>query len=207
MALAAGDPDRGLAAMRRFAETTTDVALLQGWLESGEARPGLEVDRDSRWIVVRRLVVLGAAGAELVEAEAAADRSSGGHQASLTALASRPDPAAKADAWSRIVDPAVSNRDFEALITGLWTPGQEEFFGPFVDRYLEDAPQLALRGQAFAQEVGFSVPRTPMPLDRLQQFRDDLEAAAERTDNTVLRRGWRDMVDDYDVALRVRRTS
>ena len=71
----------------------------------GEARPGLAVDRDTRWLVVRRLVALGEAGADLVAAEAAADRSSSGHQASLTALASRPDAAAKAEAWERIDRP------------------------------------------------------------------------------------------------------
>ena len=43
-----------------------------------------------------------------------------------------------------------------------------------------------------------------MALDRLQQLRDDIDAASEQTDNTVLRRGWRDTVDDYDIALRVR---
>ena len=43
-----------------------------------------------------------------------------------------------------------------------------------------------------------------MALPRFERFRDDLEAAAGHTDNTVLQRGWRDTVDDYDVALRVR---
>jgi aminopeptidase N len=204
-ALEAGDADRGLAAMRRLADTTTDVRLLRRWLDSGEARPGLAIDRDTRWLVVRRLVVLGEAGADLVATESAADRSSSGHQASLTALASRPDASAKAEAWARITDPSVSNRDFEALVAGLWTPGQEEFFAPYVDRYLVDSPAIARRGQAFAQEVAFAAPRSPMALDRLQNFRDDLEAAADATDSTVLRRGWRDVVDDYDVALRVRR--
>jgi hypothetical protein len=46
----------------------------------------------------------------------------------------------------------------------------------------------------------------PMALERLEAFRDRLEAASELTSNTVLRRGWRDTVDDYDVALRVRST-
>jgi hypothetical protein len=43
-----------------------------------------------------------------------------------------------------------------------------------------------------------------MAVARLEAFRDRLDAASARTDNTVLRRGWRDRVDDYDVALRVR---
>ena len=149
-------------------------------------------------------MVLGEAGVELVESEAADDRSSSGHQARLTALASRPEAAAKEEAWRSISDPAVSNRDFEALVAGLWTPGQEELFAPYVARYLEEGPHLAERGQAFAAEIAFAAPRTPMALERLQRLRDDLDAASERTDNTVLRRGWRDTVDDYDIALRVR---
>jgi aminopeptidase N len=204
--LDSGDADRGLAAMRRFAATSTDADQLRTWLSSGRARPGLQVDRDTRWVVVRRLVALGEADASLVESEAAADRSSSGHQASLTALAGRPDAAAKAAAWEQILDPQVSNRDFEALVTGLWTPGQADLCAPYVQRYLDDAPALAARGQAFAQEVAFAAPRFPMALDRLQALRDDLEAAADRTDNTVLRRGWRDTVDDLDVALEVRAT-
>jgi aminopeptidase N len=191
--------------MRRLAMTTTDVAMLRRWLDSGEARPGLEVDRDTRWIVVRRLVELGAEGVDLVEAEAAADRSSNGHQASLAALAGRPDPAAKEDAWRRICDRGVSNRDFTALVSGLWTPGQEELFAPYLDRYLEDAPRIAERSQSFADAAAYAAPRTPMALDRFRRFRDDLDAAAAAvTSNPVLRRGWDDTVDDYDVALRVR---
>jgi hypothetical protein len=44
-----------------------------------------------------------------------------------------------------------------------------------------------------------------MALPRFERFRDDLEDAAGRTGNVVLQRGWRDTVDDYDLALRVRR--
>jgi aminopeptidase N len=190
--------------MRGFARATDDADALRRWLESGEARPGLAVDRDTRWLAVRRLVVLGAAGADLVATELAADRSSSGHQFSLAALASRPDAAAKAEAWAKLSDPHVSNRDFEALVVGLWTPGQEDLVAPYVTRYVEEAPRLAARGQSFASEVASSGPRMPMALDHLQRLRDDLEAASGRTDNTVLRRGWQDAVDDYDVALRVR---
>ncbi len=202
--LETGDSARGLAAMRRLAMTTADVALLRRWLESGQARAGLDIDRDTRWLVVRRLVELDAAGADLIDTESAADRSSNGHQAALAALAGRPDPAAKEDAWQRICDTAVSNRDFTALVSGLWTPGQEELFAPYLDRYLEDAPRIATRSQSFADAAAFAAPRTPMTLDRFRRFRDELDTATTDTTNTVLRRGWEDTVDDYDVALRVR---
>jgi aminopeptidase N len=204
-ALAAGDPGRGLSAMRRLASTTVDAGLLRAWLSDGEARPGLEVDRDTRWIVVRRLVTLGEAGEELIEAEVAADHSQYGHEAALTTRASRPDASAKAEAWARAVDPHVSNRDFEALVAGLWTPGQEDLTAPYVSRYLEQAPTIAERGQAFAKDVAFAAPRFPMALSALQSYRDDLAVAADKQENTVLRRGWHDLVDDLDVTLRVRR--
>ncbi len=204
-ALEAGDGDRGLAAMRRVAMTSDDVSLLRRWLDSGEARPGLQVDRDTRWIVVRRLVKLGAEGDELVDREAAADRSSSGHQSALAARASRPLAQAKDEAWQKILDPQVSNRDFGAIVAGLWSTGQEELVEPYLDRYLEDAPRIAARGQAFAAEVADAAPHIPMALSRFKRFRDELEEAAGRTDNLVLQRGWHDTVDDYDVALRARR--
>jgi aminopeptidase N len=91
-------------------------------------------------------------------------------------------------------------------VAGLWTPGQEELCAPYLDRYLEDAPRVAERSQGFAADISWAAPRMPMALERLEAFRDRLEAASELTSNTVLRRGWRDTVDDYDVALRVRST-
>jgi aminopeptidase N len=204
-ALEAGDPARGLAGMRRLAMFSDDTALLRDWLASGQVRPGLDVDRDTRWSVVRRLVQLGAEGEAAIEREEAADRSASGHQSALAARATRPEAHAKEEAWQQLLDPHVSNRDFGAIVAGLWTAGQEDLVAPYLDRYLEDAPGMAARGQAFAADVALAAPQFPMSLPRLERFRTDLEAAAAQTTNTVLQRGWRDDVDDYDVALTVRR--
>ena len=203
-ALEAGDADRALSAMRGVARTTADADLLRRWLDSGEARAGLEVDRDTRWLAVRRLVVLGAAGEELVGRRGV--RRPLVERSPVVARRARQParPCRQGRGLGADHRPAVSNRDFEALVTGLWTAGQDDLVAPYVARYLEDAPTVAERGQAFAQEVAFAAPRMPMALDRLQQLRDDIEAASEQTDHTVLRRGWRDTVDDYDIALRVR---
>ena len=99
----------------------------------------------------------------------------------------------------------MSNRDFGAIVAGFWTAGQEELVAPYLERYLDDAPRIAGRGQAFAADVADAAPQLPMALPRLERFRNDLESAADRASNTVLARGWRDTVDDYDVALAVRR--
>ena len=202
--LAAGDADRALAAMRRIAATSHDVDLLRRWLSSGEARPGLAVDRDTRWMAVRRLVVLGEAGDDLIDREEAADRSASGREAALAARASRPDAAAKAEAWTKLHDPRISNRDFGAVVFGLWTPGQEDLTVPYLDRYLDEAPAIAARGQSFSLDVGDATPRFPMALPRLESYRQALATAAENLDNTVLRRSWDDAFDDLGVTLRVR---
>ena len=204
-ALAAGDQARGLASMRRLGMLSDDVELLRGWLGTGEARPGLEVDRDTRWLVVRRLIELGAEGEAAIAREESADRSSSGHQSALAARATRPEAAAKEEAWQQLLDPQVSNRDFGAIVAGFWTAGQEDLVAPYLGRYLEDAPRIAGRGQAFAADVADAAPHFPMALPRLEGFRRDLESAARGASNTVLARGWHDTVDDYDVSLVVRR--
>ena len=60
-----------------------------------------------------------------------------------------------ADAWAKLHDPGISNRDFGALVFGLWTPGQEDLTAPYLDRYLEEA---------FAG-YGVEVLRVPSPDD------------------------------------------
>src|SRR5204863_673083 len=102
-------------------------------------------------------------------------------------------------------DPKISNRDFSAVVFGLWTPGQEDLTVPYLDRYLDEAPAMAERGQAFSLDVGEATPRFPMALSRLESYRQSLATAAENLDNTVLRRSWDDAFDDLGVALRVRR--
>ena len=60
---------------------TTDADLLTGWLAGRDVPDGLAVDAELRWAVLRRLVVLGAAGAAEIAAEAAADPSATGARA------------------------------------------------------------------------------------------------------------------------------
>ena len=62
-----------LAAARGWIAATTDADLLTGWLAGRDVPAGLAVDAELRWAVLRRLVVLGAAGEAEIAAEAAAD--------------------------------------------------------------------------------------------------------------------------------------
>ena len=161
--------------------TSDDVDLLRRWLDVRRGAPGARRSTATpAGSSYAGSSCSGPPGDDLVDAEAAADRSSSGHQSSLDGAG---QPAGRGRQGRGVgrgsSTPHVSNRDFEALVAGLWTPGQEELVAPYVARYLEDAPRIAAaRVRRSRQEVAFAAPRMPMALDRLQRLRDDLEAAS-----------------------------
>jgi len=187
-------PEIALALTRVLAGTTPDAVLLEGWLVDRVTHTGIDLDPRLRWLVIRRLAALGALDAGEIEDERIGDGTVVGELGAAAALASRPDEAAKAEAWERMfLDPAVSNRTFEALSAGFWQPEQTALVHPYVDRYLAAAPTVsAERGQAFSQLVGRAFPAIPLtPRDVA-----GLEAALEGDLPTVLRRHWEDRLDD-----------
>jgi aminopeptidase N len=127
----------------RAARTPDEVALLKGWLDEREVPDGLVMDVELRWLIVRRLAVLGAIDEESIAAELAGDTTSAGEENAAMARASLPDPAAKAAAWSALVDSdALSNHLVAATARGFWQPEQLELGRPYVERYLETMPRM-----------------------------------------------------------------
>ncbi|WP_340536705.1 aminopeptidase N [Nocardioides sp. GXZ039] len=178
-----------------LAATSRDADLLAGWLEAdGVTGPHgvLGWYAGLRWRVIARLAQLDAIDAEGVEAERRRDGTVDGELGAARALASRPTQEAKEEAWAAAVEPGVSNRRFGALTAGLWDVEQAELLAPFVERYLEQAPTLAERGQAFAQAVGQAFPQIPLTAAQLEA----VAAATDGLTNTILRRDWEDALDD-----------
>lgn len=135
-----------LAAARGWIAATTDADLLVGWLAGRDVPSGLKVDAELRWAVLRRLVVLGAAGEAEIAIEAAADNSSTGAERAARCRAALPDPAAKQAAWEIIVrDTELSSRPLEATAEGFWQPEQAELTAAYIDRYYADMPAAARR--------------------------------------------------------------
>lgn len=125
---------------------TTDADLLVGWLAGRDVPTGLKVDAELRWSVLRRLVVLGAAGEAEIAIEAAADNSSTGAQRAAHCRAALPDPAAKQATWEIILrDTGLSGRLLEAIAEGFWQPEQAELTAAYVDRYFAEMPAAAHR--------------------------------------------------------------
>jgi aminopeptidase N len=153
--LAAAEPggSRRLAAVRGLIGATVDEPRLRGWL-AGEGVPeGVLVDDDLRWLILNRLVVLGAAGAEEIEAALAADLSATGEQQAARCRAALPDAGAKARAWDLIInDTTVSNRILEATAFGFWQPEQLALTSPFVSRYFAEMPEMLSRRTGMSGE-------------------------------------------------------
>ncbi|MFJ6199693.1 aminopeptidase N [Micromonospora sp. NPDC092111] len=202
--LLAGAPAGGslqLAAARGLIAATADADLLIGWLAGRDVPDGLAVDAELRWAVLRRLVVLGAAGEAEIAAEASADRSAAGAERAALCRAARPELAAKDAAWEIITrDTTLSNRLVEAAAEGFWQPEQSELTATYVERYFTEMPAAARRRTPWAAErvAHLAFPRFAVA----QPTRESAAALLARDDLTPgLRRAVTDADDDLRRAL------
>ncbi|MBQ1027896.1 aminopeptidase N [Micromonospora sp. C95] len=187
-----------LAAARGLIAASTDAELLAGWLAGRAVPAGLAVDAELRWALLGRLVVLNAAGAAEIAAEAAADPSATGAERAARCRAALPEPAAKQAAWEIIVsNTELSNRLVEATAEGFWQPEQVELTSGYVDSYFADMPAAArLRTPWVADEVAkLAFPRHAVS----QPTREAAAALLARDDLTP---GLRRVVTDADDDLR-----
>jgi aminopeptidase N len=206
LASAPAGSDRQLDAARGLARCAgaAGVDTLRGWLDGKSVPDGLAIDAELRWAVLRRLVVLGAAGVPDIDDESERDRSAHGAQHAVRCRAALPDREAKARAWDSIVaDETLSNRSLLALAEGFWHPEQEDLTEAYVSRYFEDMPTMAARrsAQVVSQVAAAAYPRYAVAAttaERGQRLLDRSDLPA------VLRRVIMDCTDDLRRALAVR---
>ena len=143
---------RGLIA---FARSDEHIALLTGLLDGSTTIPGLAVDTDLRWSLLRRLVVLGRAGAEQIDAEKQRDDTAAGRLNAAACRAAIPTAQAKAAAWeSCLHDTSLPNHMLSAIIGGITVPDHRELLRPHVEQYFESMPDVwANRTHEIAQEI------------------------------------------------------
>ena len=142
---------------------------------------------------MHRLASLGDLDLAAIDLERERDGTIEGVLGAATASAALPTPEAKAAAWALVVeDERISNRMLTAVCNGLFDPEQADLVAPYVAAYVSEAPHLASRGQAFAQEVHRAFPRVALTDEQLRMF----ELALQGDLPIVLRRGWEDRLDD-----------
>ena len=152
---AAPGSDRQLAvadAMISAIDSPAGAELLSGWLVNEEVPAGLPMEADRRWAIITTLARLGRIGTAEIDAEAAADKTITGAQATAGARAALADPATKAEAWRLATDdPDVPNGTHVAIAGNFWKYGQEDLLAEYPDAYLKLCEQIATSSGSWAQ--------------------------------------------------------
>jgi aminopeptidase N len=195
---------RRLAGVRGLIGASIDAVRLRGWLDGEGVPEGVTVDDDLRWLILYRLVVLGAVGPDDIEATLAADRSAAGEQQAARCRAALPDSGAKARAWDLIInDTTSSNRILEATAHGFWQPEQLDLVTPYVQRYFAEMPGMLARRTGMSGEriAALAYPSLVVSAET-RRLAADLLASPELS--AILRRVVTDGDDDVRRALRAR---
>jgi aminopeptidase N len=124
-------------------------SLLLGLLDGALTVPGLDVDTDLRWMILRRLVVLGEVGEAAIAAELDRDPTATGERAAAGCRAAIPSAEAKAAVWERLQSAtSMANAEFRATLLGFVEPRHRELLVPYRERYFE------LVGKAWQEWTG-----------------------------------------------------
>lgn len=120
------------------AVTDDQLALLKGLLDGTETVDGLAVDTDLRWSLLQRLVAVGAADRDAIEAERTRDDTAAGARHAAACMAARPTREAKDEAWAAVVESdTLPNATQAAVIGGFGQPDQRELLATYTDRYFD----------------------------------------------------------------------
>jgi aminopeptidase N len=131
--------DSQLQLVRAFASaavTGEQLATVRSLLDGSAGLGGLVVDTDLRWHLLHQLVRGGFAEDTEIDAELARDDTATGRRQAATALALRPRPEAKQEAWTSVVErDDLPNAIQRSIIGGFARAGQEELLRSFVQPY------------------------------------------------------------------------
>ncbi len=198
--------DRQLTFARVFVSVATsgdDLDLIAGLLSGQRAVPGLQIDTELRWHLLRRLVSRGAAGEAAIEAERERDQTDAGIRYARACLDAIPEAAAKQAAWERMVSAEQPDPAIRSMLGGFWSADQDELVRPFFDRYFDVVGDLWERwgktqGQFFAERGYPSMVISAEALDAAARYIEELNPPAP------LRRLLSEGRDDVARALRCR---
>ena len=130
--------DRQLAAFRACVRTSVDDQLLRGWHDETHLPPGLDLDPELLWGVVRQIVLL-TGDDTLIDAALGRDPSASGRNHAAQARASIPSPEAKEAAWKLLMQPSeLSAYELYATADGFFDPRQTTLTAPYVPRYFAE---------------------------------------------------------------------
>jgi len=198
---AAPGSDQQLAWAQLLSWTATSpgqLDLVGGLLDGDVELPGLAVDADLRWALLRRLVATGRAGDAQIDAELARDPTDAGRRYALSCRAAVPDAAHKAAAWHLLAQSdELGVAGVSEVIRGFAQSEHASLLAPYTERYFQALPEIwASRGEHFRAMLGQglfpSMAASPELLERIDGF-----LAAQDRDSGLVRMliEQRDMVE------------
>jgi aminopeptidase N len=154
------------------ASSATQLDLLTGLLAGERTLPGLTVDADLRWAILRRLAAVGRAGPEMIDAELARDDTDAGARHAAACRAARPDPEAKAEAWRLLTETELPVDSVLEIAGAFYQPEQADLLAPYAARYLQILPAMwSARGGHLRVRLGEALfPRTAASPELLAQI-------------------------------------
>ncbi len=143
---AAPGSDHQLALARAYGSAAlSDEGLdfIQGLYDGSRQLPGLEVDADLRWVLLKSLAFAGRADEAAIDAEQQRDRTISGLEHAAGSRTVIPTPQAKQAAWeAAVVRDDVPNETQRSIALSFQVPGQDALLAPYVEKYLEVASSV-----------------------------------------------------------------
>jgi aminopeptidase N len=168
--------------------TPAQLDLVADLLNGNEVVPGLTVDTELRWSLLRRLVVTGRAGEAEIDAELARDSTDAGRRHAAACRAAIPDAEHKADAWQLITQSEeLGHEGVMAVAGGFGQAEHAALLTPYVDQYFTALPDIwESRGDHLKRLIGDGLfPYTaasPELVNRINAF-----LAAQERDPSMVR--------------------
>jgi aminopeptidase N len=160
------------------ARAPEDVRRVKGLLDGTHAYPGLVVDTELRWLIVRSLAAIGAIPDATIAAELERDPTDHGERYAASAHAARPTKEAKAAAWHTIRhDTAPPLAKLSAIMGGFGHSEQRELLEPYTPQYFA-ALELVWEERDIEVALAFlrqMYPRTVIGEDVLRMTSETLE--------------------------------
>ena len=149
--------------------------MVAGLLDGSAALPGLVVDTDLRWALLRRLAACGRAGAAEIDAEARRDPTAAGRHGAAACRAAIGTPDGKAEAWQQIVSGELSAGILRASLDGFREPDHAQLLEPYAERYFTVLESVVDRWpsettQRFATAAYPSIVATPETVARTDGY-------------------------------------
>jgi aminopeptidase N len=125
------------------AVTPEQLDFVTGLLDGSQVVPGLAVDTELRWALLRRLAATGRAADAEIDAQLAADATDAGRRLAAAARASIPDAEHKEAAWQMLTQSVeLGHEGVLAVASGFGQPEHAALLTPYVDAYFALLPEI-----------------------------------------------------------------